>query len=45
MWQDSNLKTQFERMEANLGNVSLIMEALCEAEGIDILSILNDANA
>jgi hypothetical protein len=45
MNQDTDLSTQFERMNVNLGNISIIMEALCEAEGIDVSSITDDADA
>lgn len=45
MEQETNLSTQFQRMDVNLGNISIVMEALCEAEGIDVSSITNDAHA
>jgi hypothetical protein len=32
-------------MEVNMGNVSIIMDALCEAEGINTLLIENQADS
>ncbi|KAF8258709.1 hypothetical protein EI94DRAFT_1707749 [Lactarius quietus] len=42
--QNTEISTQVQRMDINMGNVSIIMDALCEAEGIDISSIANLAD-
>ncbi|KAF8258426.1 hypothetical protein EI94DRAFT_1815345 [Lactarius quietus] len=42
--QNTEISTQVQRMDINMGNVSIIMDALCEAEGIDISSIANPAD-
>ncbi|KAF8267879.1 hypothetical protein EI94DRAFT_1801089 [Lactarius quietus] len=42
--QNTEISTQVQRMDISMGNVSIIMGALCEAEGIDISSIANPAD-
>jgi hypothetical protein len=32
----------FERMEINLNNAAIMVNALCEAEGIDVASVISD---
>jgi len=40
--QDGDLIPQFEGMSMDLRNISAMMDALCEAEGIDVSSITGD---
>ena len=42
MIQDGNLIPQFEGMSMDLRNISAMMEALCEAEGVDPSSITEE---
>jgi hypothetical protein len=41
--QDDELVTQFERLELNMRNTLAVVKVLCEAEGIDVSSIIGDA--
>ena len=45
MIQDGNLIPQVEGMSMDLRNISALMDALCEAEGIDVSSITGDLGA
>ncbi len=38
-----DLISPFERMEINMNNATLMANALCEVEGIDVASITGDA--
>jgi hypothetical protein len=41
--QDNVLIPKFARMEINMNDIAIMVNALCEAEGIDVTSITSDA--
>jgi hypothetical protein len=41
--QDDVLIPKFARMEINMNDIAIMVNALCEAEGIDVTSITSDA--
>jgi hypothetical protein len=39
--QDGDMITQFDRMEMNMQDASLMLQAICEAQGIDVSATLD----
>jgi hypothetical protein len=42
--QDDELVGQLDRMEINMQDAFLMLQALCEVEGIDVASITNETH-
>ncbi len=43
--QDTDIIDQFDRMDMNMDNASAMLQALCEADGLDVSSIINEEDS